>query len=508
MLNNRTLAAFILLFFVLSTGCKGVISSEVVGGSDLLSTVDLQVDVGNSFDFSSTLVSSNELQSIVLTNRSSSEITNLNIMGMSAPFDFDGGTYPGNGGSCGSTLASNSSCTFIISFSPSATGTYGTTLSIGYTIKSETRSTTLNLSGVGALPAAVFASTAFHNFGSQVVGSLVATTVTLTNSGGSTATSLAVTPIASPYSIVNSCGANLNAGGNCSIAVVFQATALGATASQLDIAFNDGQSPQTISIPISGTGIAPASLSISDGPSYDYGIVVLGTTVTKTYTVTNNGAASASSINEIGLTAPFRFEGGTYPGSSGNCGPTLAAGASCLLSIEFSPTSVGSFSDAINLTYLNGATSTSSQRAVQGEGVIVAAVLTLSGANPFNFGTLTVGASADQAFTLSNTGGSDATGISSTSLSAPFVYKGGTFPGVGGDCTATLVSGDSCTLVVELSPTSAGVASDSIDIDYFDGSANQTLNRNVSGTGLTPAVLTVSNANYDFGSVTIGESSN
>ena len=60
---------------------------------------------------------------------------------------------------------------------------------------------------------------------------------------------------------------------------------------------------------------------------------------------------------------------------------------------------------------------------------------------------------------------------------------------------------ETCTLVVTYNPTSGGAHSDAIELTFNNGLSSQTSNRNVTGTGLTPAVLSISDeSTYDFGS--------
>ena len=62
-----------------------------------------------------------------------------------------------------------------------------------------------------------------------------------------------------------------------------------------------------------------------------------------------------------------------YPGTSGNCGATLAANASCTLRVEFAPAVAGVASSSIQINYTN-VTAFSATRAVTGTGVAMAGV--------------------------------------------------------------------------------------------------------------------------------------
>jgi hypothetical protein len=83
--------------------------------------------------------------------------------------------------------------------------------------------------------------------------------------------------------------------------------------------------------------------------------------------------------------------------------------------------------------------------------------------NNVQFGNVSVGSSKNITFTIVNTGtgtgSANATMTSTAStLSAPFSYLGGTFPGTGGTCVlgGTITAGNSCKVVVSFTPLSTG----------------------------------------------------
>ena len=100
-----------------------------------------------------------------------------------------------------------------------------------------------------------------------------------------------------------------------------------------------------------------------------------------------------------------------------------------------------------------------------------------------------------------------ATEVEGSGLEAPYTFKGGSYPGVGGTCGSTITVG-TCTLVVSYTPTQAGTHNDTLQLSYNDGESSQSTTRAVTGAGLSPASLVISDGStYDFGSVTIGQTS-
>lgn len=127
----------------------------------------------------------------------------------------------------------------------------------------------------------------------------------------------------------------------------------------------------------------PATLTITDSPTYDYGSVnISGGTAAHFFTVTNTGLVSATTMSESGLTAPFVFTGGSYPGTSGTCGATLLSGNSCTIDVTFSPTSTGLQTDTLQIDYNNGIIVTSSLRNLQGTGITNPIVTNVTSADP------------------------------------------------------------------------------------------------------------------------------
>jgi hypothetical protein len=251
-----------------------------------------------------------------------------------------------------------------------------------------------------------------------------------------------------------------------------------------------------------GTGVA--MLTITEA-QFDYGMRVVGSQTDHTFTVSNGGMAAATMLTDGGtLSGSFSFKGG-FPG--GNCGASLDPGASCTVVVSFKPTSVSTSTTMLTLTYQTSSGAQSSTAMLSGSGV-TAAKLGISDAPSFGFGPITLGASGEHTFTVTNSGGAQAGMLLGDALTAPFAYKGGTFPGTGGTCTGTTIDGGaSCTVVVDFTPTAVVISSGTFTIEYDDGLLHQTTSTDLSGTGVAPAALSISDgATFDFGPQPTGSS--
>lgn len=107
--------------------------------------------------------------------------------------------------------------------------------------------------------------------------------------------------------------------------------------------------------------------------------------------------------------------------------------------------------------------------------------------NPiFNFGNVTINESLDHTFLITNSGQLSATNLSLNSLAAPFVLKGGSYPGTGGTCSTELAAGASCTIIISYNPIQLATNSTSLEISFLDAAANRTSSITITGNGVSP----------------------
>jgi hypothetical protein len=189
----------------------------------------------------------------------------------------------------------------------------------------------------------------------------------------------------------------------------------------------------------------------------------------QTLTVKNN-SASALTLNTLAASGDFSVAGsGTKPCTAGL---NLAAGASCTLSVTFSPASgaSGTISGAVIISD----TATIAQQVVDAKGT---AVLPLT----FNPAALTFAAqsvataSAAQTVTVTN---------NLSSAVSPTITGSGDFaevPGGATPCGATLAAKARCTFTVVFTPSAVGTRAATITVKDAASPSVQTMN--VTGTG-------------------------
>src|SRR5215472_16100661 len=180
-------------------------------------------------------------------------------------------------------------------------------------------------------------------------------TVTLTNSGDAALTISSIRrsgPNSGDFAQSNTCPSSsstlLAAGASCFINVTFTPTANGSRSASVAITDNAPGSPQSVALSGSGTPSSAPEVSLSS-TSLSFGHLQVNTTsAVQTITLTNSGdaALTISSIRRSGTNRLDFVQSNTCPSSSS----TLAAGASCTISVTFTPTANGSRSASVTIT--------------------------------------------------------------------------------------------------------------------------------------------------------------
>lgn len=407
------------------------------------------------------------------------------------------------GGTCaaGGSVAPGASCTVSLSFHPAAgaTGARSGSLSIAHNASGSLG--TVALGGNATAAAAPVASlTASLNFGSVNVGSTgSAQTATLSNTGTAPLTIGAIATGSSEFALgAGSCsaGGSVAAGASCNVNLSFAPAAAGARSGTLTITHNAASGASGTSL--SGTGVAltpviglsPATLAFTQtvGTTSAAQTVTLGNTGTATLvlgTITLGGAQAAD----------YQIAGG----STCVAGGSVAAGASCALTLTFAPAAAGNRSASVSITHnaagspssitLNGSATATPQPAIS----LNATTLTFAAqtiATPSTTQTVVVTNSGAAPLTLS---AFDLTGTAAADF------------GRSGSCStgSAMAAGATCTLVFAFTPAATGARSATLAI--ASNASNGAAALSLAGTGAavpTPAVG-LSTGTLAFGNQTI-----
>jgi hypothetical protein len=305
---------------------------------------------------------------------------------------------------------------------------------------------------VGHRPAAaVSISGASGAFPDTAVGSSVATTFTITNSGGA-ALNVAAAAIggadASEFAVRQDLcsGQALKPAATCNVAVSFTPTGPETYSATLEITSDAASSPDGVAL--SGTGTQPALTVAPQSGSFPETPVGAMSTA-QPFEVTNpgNGTLSISGATLTGAdAAQFALTGDS-------CGAGLAPSKHCFVDVAFAPTSAGPHSAAA-LEIASDAPAGPQSVALSGTG----GVPLLAVPPAVAFGATPVGAtSAAQLVTVTNSGTATLQIASVGLAGADAGQFTATDEGCGG---AALAPGATCTVSVAFAPTSAGAHTD------------------------------------------------
>jgi hypothetical protein len=283
---------------------------------------------------------------LTVTNVGGAPLANVGfqITGSSA------GSFSYGGSTCGATLSNllgQNSCTVQVFFTPAASGGSTATLVVSSSTPG-VAAVSVPLSSSGQSSAGLNVSPALIAFPIVLPGqSSPAQTVTLTNTGGSAASSLALTA-APPFSLVqNTCGSSLAAGARCTAGVIFSPTLNGSYAGTLTI--SSASLTSAANVPLSGTGAMPGSVqfqpSLINFVGYSGGTEIGVGLLSAPVTVTLTNPDSVNSLGSLSLTVSAGFKL-----VSTSCSSTLAAGASCTAVVEFAPTTPGAQNGSLTVT--------------------------------------------------------------------------------------------------------------------------------------------------------------
>ena len=171
-------------------------------------------------------------------------------------------------------------------------------------------------------------------------------TVTIKNAGTTTVTFSSIKPGGTNYAefltTTTTCASTLAPGASCSASVAYKPQNTGAASAIYNVSDNIAGSPQKVTL--SGTGVAPLTISVSPASLTFPTTKVGATSSSQTVTVKNTGTASVtfSSIKPGGTNyAEFLTTATT-------CGASLAGGASCMASVAFRPQATGAASATYN----------------------------------------------------------------------------------------------------------------------------------------------------------------
>jgi len=286
----------------------------------------------------------------------------------------------------------------------------------------------------------------------------------------------------------------LAAGASCTVTISFHPIALGTLTGTFTVTDNAGTGSQSatltgtaVSASAPGVTLTPTSIAFASTPEG-------AETAAQVVTVKNSGTA-ALAITSIAVA-------GTNPTdflkTATTCTTTLAAGASCTVSVAFKPLATGAL--AATLAVTDNAAGSPQSVTLTGTGTATAPVVTLTPASIAFAATPEGTETAAQVVTVKNSG--------TAALTIGSIAVAGTNPTdflkTATTCTSSLAVGASCTVSVAFKPLTVGALAATLAITDNAAGSPQAVKLTGTGTAVTTPVVTLSPTSLTFAATNIG----
>ena len=418
----------------------------------------------STFDFGEVPLSGSNSSSLVLSVSGCVQLSSVTTTG-----DFQ------QTNSCGGAVSSSLGCTIQITFTPTATGPR--TGSLKFDFGGSAPAQTVTLTGTGFLEIQRTSPASLH-FLDQAVGSPSApinfTLFPNFLDNNFTTGYINGIWINGDFSQTNTCtGPSGILFGGCTFSITFTPTATGPRTGSLVISTNQGLA----TVPLSGTGIAPASATLTPASLVFPAQLVNTGSVAQLLTLKNTGTTP---IHPAAATIT-----GDFAANALTCRAVpLNPGDTCTYSIKFLPTAIGT---------RTGLFSVQSEAGLLSSNLSGTGIAPVAGVSPqsLSFGNQVVNTtSSAQALSLTNSGNAN--------LNLSGITPAGDFA-QSNNCTAVIAPGGSCVINVTFTPAAVGSRSGSLTMSSNAGNISVPL----SGAGVN-ALATVTPSSLSFGSELTG----
>ncbi len=390
-------------------------------------------------------------QSIQVTNTGNAPLTITQVV--------TSGDFNETDNCAGPTIAVGASCSVQVMLLPSALGARIGVLTVYGNVAGG--QATASLSGTGTTAATIILNPITVTFAGTNVGAVSAVqNITISNTGGVTATLQTPTVSANFAITANTCGPTLASNVGCTVAVAFKPTSSGTLNGSFSI--TDSVGTQTASL--TGLGVLPATDALMP-LSLSFAAQQLNTTsAIQQVTLTNSGDTSL-------LLIAGQLIGGDFTVVN-SCGNSLSGHSSCSLLVTFVPKNVGPETGVLIVSdQYRSQTVTLSGTGVAPPGVSLSPISTIA------FAPTGVGLTATaQTVTLTNNGGLPLL-IQSIAVTGDFTIVQGS-----NTCGTSLAVGASCTAQVVFAPCAPAARTGSFTV--VDNAASSPQSLQLTGTGV------------------------
>jgi iron transport multicopper oxidase len=282
---------------------------------------------GSVSDFPTTTVGSSSNRTLTITANEDVRVTGITSSSSQFTVGTPSSTLP-------ATVANGGQITVPITFTPSGAGLAGGEV----TVTTDSGTVSFSVSGTGQANSPLLQpSTSLVSMDGTAIGGHVTDTVTFSNVGNApvqiTTANLPKAPFrASGAPVPGTSDATIAPGGSVTVTINFDPTYAGQFSDEIEFLTQDGED---VAVGIAASAGAPGMLQFSS-EHLDFGNVQVGSTASKTFTLTNTGG-TAVVINKS--KPPF---GGDFAATTALPeGTTLAPGKTITQTVTFTPTATG-----------------------------------------------------------------------------------------------------------------------------------------------------------------------
>jgi hypothetical protein len=441
--------------------------------------------------------------SVIVSNATKGDagITGISIVEDAAEF--------AQSNNCGTSLASNASCTVTVQWTPTSKNLSQGSLAI----VSSLGTYSVGLAGLPTQPVAAIADPTVTAQGSatpatttpdgvthfaiafpdtQVTMSSAVRNITFSNTGDGPlgVQGISVVAGASDFSQANNCGTAIAPGSACTVAMRFTPSTAGARTGSIVIASDTG----TYSFDLSGKGLG-ALVQLYAESSPDFGNVVVGATAQRAFTFVNTGTVAAGNVNAV-------LSGTNVTLVTNSCGSSeapvsVAPNGTCSMTVQYAPKQRG----ALEASLLVSSDAANGPQTLGLSGTGIQAIGTLSADTSSDFGTVVMNTSSKLNFTFANSGDANATGVVASVSGAGMSLTSNTCGTTAQPGTVGI--GKVCSMTVQFSPTANGPASGTLTVASSAVSSPHTLT--LTGSGKFSSNNYVLQFNGANGSTTIAD---
>lgn len=414
-------------------------------------------------------------------------------------------------------LKPTESCEFAVSFSSEKGGDFESSVGIKYNDGLKTQITKYPFRARALSTARIaFGEKDAANFGNVLPNQAKTVQLKVTNEGEHRAEQFKIHGLGDGFTLKDKtdgdvaavpCTTDLDDGKSCVFNIEFKNTlgvnAAGAKADRpIKLTFYDGLKDTETAYLLKAAALRTAKVELAEGGDINFGEILVTGEVEKEVKLKNSGDLP---VTDLVIKLISDDEMNPFVMGSNTCADTLESGKTCAIKFKYLPVNAGDQSAKLMLTYADEHSGElKNEVALLGKAKMPAKLVFDS--ESVDFGNVIVGIVIEKKLLLKNEGGSQAQKLQFNfgGDANGFGWKGGKYPGEGGDCGETLESKANCALVILFKDEKGAQPKATLVASFQDGVKSQRLEVAMGGNSVVPGKLAFEKEALDFGNRAIG----